>query len=261
MSELRGYRTGGTIHIIVNNQIGFTTSPSFSRSSPYPSDVAKMVAAPIFHVNGDDPEAVIHVAKLATEFRQEFGRDVVIDIFCYRRHGHNEGDEPAFTQPIMYRTIAQHPTTRQLYTERLITEGAMTAKQADQMIQDFNKQLEEDLEASKSYKPNKVDWLEGAWSGMEVAERGGARRGNTAVKKDELMTVGKAISAPPDDFNINRKLLRIMGQRQKMIETGEGIDWAMGEALAFGTLLYEAPACACLARTAGAEPSVSAIPS
>ncbi|MEM7122252.1 MAG: 2-oxoglutarate dehydrogenase E1 component [Pseudomonadota bacterium] len=239
MSELRGYRTGGTIHIIVNNQIGFTTSPSFSRSSPYPSDVAKMVAAPIFHVNGDDPEAVIHVARLAAEFRQEFGRDVVIDIFCYRRHGHNEGDEPAFTQPIMYRTIAQHPTTRQLYTERLISEGAMTAKQADQMIQDFNKQLEEDLEASKSYKPNKVDWLEGAWSGMEVAERDGARRGNTAVKKDELITVGKAISTPPDEFNTNRKLLRIMGQRQKMIETGEGIDWAMGEALAFGTLLYE----------------------
>ncbi len=239
MSELRGYRTGGTIHIIVNNQIGFTTSPSFSRSSPYPSDVAKMVAAPIFHVNGDDPEAVIHVARLAAEFRQEFGRDVVIDIFCYRRHGHNEGDEPAFTQPIMYRTIAQHPTTRQLYTERLISEGAMTAKQADQMIQDFNKQLEEDLEASKSYKPNKVDWLEGAWSGMEVAERDGARRGNTAVKKDELMTVGKAIATPPEDFNTNRKLLRIMGQRQKMIETGEGIDWAMAEALAFGTLLYE----------------------
>ena len=239
MSELRGYRTGGTIHIIVNNQIGFTTSPSFSRSSPYPSDVAKMVAAPIFHVNGDDPEAVLHVAKLAMKFRQEFGRDVVIDIFCYRRHGHNEGDEPAFTQPIMCRAIAQHPTTRQLYTERLIAEGVMTAKQADQMVQDFNTQLEQDLQASVGFKPNKVDWLEGVWSGLEVAERGGARRGKTAVTEQEVKTVGTAIATEPVDFNINRKLTRILDHRMKMVEAGEGFDWAMGEALAFGTLLYE----------------------
>jgi 2-oxoglutarate dehydrogenase E1 component len=239
MSELRGYRTGGTIHIIVNNQIGFTTSPSYSRSSPYPSDVAKMVAAPIFHANGDDPEAVLHAAKLAMKFRQEFGRDVVIDIFCYRRHGHNEGDEPAFTQPIMYRAIAQHPTTRQLYTERLIAEGVITAKQADEMVQDFNTRLEEDLQAAVGYKPNKVDWLEGVWSGLEVAERDGARRGKTAVSEEELKTVGLAIATPPEDFNINRKLTRILDQRKKMVETGEGFDWAMAEALAFGTLLYE----------------------
>jgi 2-oxoglutarate dehydrogenase E1 component len=198
-----------------------------------------MVAAPIFHVNGDDPEAVLHVAKLAMKFRQEFGRDVVIDIFCYRRHGHNEGDEPAFTQPIMYRAIAQHPTTRQLYTERLIAEGVMTAKQADQMVQDFNTQLEEDLQASVGYKPNKVDWLEGVWSGLEVAERDGARRGKTAVSEADLKTVGMAISTPPEDFNINRKLIRILDQRKAMVETGEGFDWAMAEALAFGTLLYE----------------------
>ena len=239
MSELRGYKTGGTIHIIVNNQIGFTTSPSFSRSSPYPSDVAKMVSAPIFHVNGDDPEAVVHVSKVAAKFRQEFGRDVVIDIFCYRRHGHNEGDEPAFTQPIMYRSIAQHPTTRQIYTERLISQGVITPKQADKMIQDFNKRLEKDLEAAQSYKPNKVDWLEGVWSGLEVAERDGARRGKTAVPRDELETVGRAIAAYPDDFNVHRKLQRILGQRREMVETGEGFDWAMGEALAFGTLVYE----------------------
>jgi 2-oxoglutarate dehydrogenase E1 component len=239
MSELRGHKTGGTIHIIVNNQIGFTTNPSFSRSSPYPSDVAKMVSAPIFHVNGDDPEAVVHVAKVAAKFRQEFGRDVVIDIFCYRRHGHNEGDEPAFTQPIMYRNIAKHPTTRQLYTERLVSEGVMTPKQADRMIQDFNGQLEKDLEASQGYKPNKVDWLEGKWSGLEVSERDGARRGMTAVPAEELKTVGHAIASYPDDVNVHRKLKRILNQRRAMIDDGEGIDWAMGEALAFGTLCYE----------------------
>ena len=239
MSELRGYRTGGTIHIIVNNQIGFTTSPRFSRSSPYPSDVAKMVSAPIFHVNGDDPEAVVHAAKLAAKFRQEFNRDVVLDIFCYRRHGHNEGDEPVFTQPVMYRTIAKHPTTRQLYTERLVDEGVLTPKEADRIIQDFNAQLEKALETSQSYKPNKVDWLEGVWSGLEVADRDGAHRGMTAVPMEELKTVGKAIASYPGDFNIHRKLKRILDQRSKMIESGEGIDWATAEALAFGTLCYE----------------------
>jgi 2-oxoglutarate dehydrogenase E1 component len=239
MSELRGHKTGGTIHIIVNNQIGFTTNPSFSRSSRYPSDVAKMVSAPIFHVNGDDPEAVVHVAKVAAKFRQEFGRDVVLDIFCYRRHGHNEGDEPAFTQPIMYRNIAKHPTTRQLYTERLISEGVITPKQADRMIQDFNAQLERDLEASQGYKPNKVDWLEGVWSGLEVSERDGARRGMTAVPAEELKTVGHAIASYPDDVNVHRKLKRILDQRRAMIDEGKGIDWSMGEALAFGTLVYE----------------------
>ncbi|MBT5433440.1 MAG: 2-oxoglutarate dehydrogenase E1 component [Rhodospirillaceae bacterium] len=239
MSELRGYRTGGTIHIIVNNQIGFTTSPRFSRSSPYPSDVAKMVSAPIFHVNGDDPEAVVHVSKLAAKFRQEFGRDVVIDIFCYRRHGHNEGDEPAFTQPIMYRTIAKHPTTRQLYTERLVAEGVITPVEADRMIQDFNARLEKDLEASQGYKPNKVDWLEGVWSGLEVSDRSGARRGMTAVPMEELKTVGAAISSYPETLNIHRKLKRILDQRKEMVESGQGIDWATAEALAFGTLLHE----------------------
>ncbi|MBC6439040.1 MAG: 2-oxoglutarate dehydrogenase E1 component [Rhodospirillales bacterium] len=239
MSELRGYRTGGTIHIIVNNQIGFTTSPRFSRSSPYPSDVAKMVSAPIFHVNGDDPEAVVHVSKLAMKFRQEFGRDVVIDIFCYRRHGHNEGDEPAFTQPLMYRTIAKHPTTKQLYTERLIAEGVITPREADQMIQDFNAHLDSDLEASQGYKINKVDRLEGVWSGLEVADRGGARRGKTAVPMEEFKAVGKAIASYPETLNVHSKLKRILDQRREMIESGKGIDWATAEALAFGTLCYE----------------------
>ncbi len=239
LSQLRGHRTGGTIHVIVNNQIGFTTSPRYSRSSPYPSDVAKMVQAPIFHVNGDDPEAVVHVAKLAVEFRQRFNRDVVIDMFCYRRHGHNEGDEPAFTQPLMYRKIAQHPTTRQLYTEKLIADGVINAKEAEALISEFNARLEDALAASKSYKPNKVDWLEGAWAGFKKAEKGGPRRGETGVSSDLLKEVGLAISARPEGVRIHRKLERFLDRRRHMIETGEGIDWATAEALAFGTLLVE----------------------
>ena len=239
LSELRGHRTGGTIHIIVNNQIGFTTSPKYSRSSPYPSDVAKMVQAPIFHVNGDDPEAVVHIARFAVEFRQRFNRDVVIDMICYRRHGHNEGDEPAFTQPQMYRRIAQHPTTRQLYTERLIADGVLTPKQAEGLIEEFNQGLEEALEASKSYRPNKADWLEGAWAGFEMAEAGGPRRGTTSVDIDVLKEVGLTICATPEGVNIHRKLERILGNRRRMIETGESIDWSTAEALAFGTLLVE----------------------
>ena len=239
LSQLRGHRTGGTIHVIVNNQIGFTTSPRFSRSSPYPSDVAKMVQAPIFHVNGDDPEAVVHVARLAIEFRQTFGRDVVIDMFCYRRHGHNEGDEPSFTQPLMYRRIAQHPTTRQLYTEKLIASGVLTAKQAEGLTGEFHAELDAALEASKSYKPNKVDWLEGVWSGFEKAKAVGPRRGQTAVGLDRLRAVGKAISAVPEGIAIHRKLARVLDSRRRMIDSGEGIDWSMGEALAFGTLLRE----------------------
>src|SRR5580704_7382914 len=162
LSDLKGYRTGGTIHIVVNNQIGFTTAPSFARSSPYPSDVAKSVQAPIFHVNGDDPEAVVEVARIAMEYRQAFKKDVVIDLFCYRRHGHNEGDEPAFTQPLMYRTIARHPTTRQLYAKRLVEAGVLRESDAEAMAADFTKRLEEQFAAAKSYRPNKADWLEGA---------------------------------------------------------------------------------------------------
>ncbi len=239
MSELRGHKTGGTIHLIVNNQIGFTTSPNFSRSSRYPSDVAKMVGAPIFHVNGDNPEAVAHVSRLAMKFRQEFGRDVVIDLFCYRRHGHNEADEPAFTQPIMYQAISKHPTTRQLYIDRLLEEKTLKPGESDAMARSFRDRLEDDFAASKSFKTNKIDWLEGVWSGLTVADRSGARRGETAVALDDLVTLGTAITSYPEDFNINRKLVRILDQRRAMISTGEGIDWAMAEALAFGSLCYE----------------------
>ena len=239
LSQLRGYRTDGTIHIIINNQIGFTTSPKYSRSSPYPSDVGKMIQAPIFHVNGDDPEAVVHVAKLAVEFRQQFNGDVIIDIFCYRRHGHNEGDEPAFTQPLMYHKIASHPTTRQLYTERLIADGTLSPREADALITTFNRRLETDLEASKSYRPNKADSMEGLWAKYERAPSEGPRRGETGVPLDLLKEVGLAIATAPDGFNVHRKLSRQLDTRRRLVESGEGIDWALAEALAFGSLLCE----------------------
>jgi 2-oxoglutarate dehydrogenase E1 component len=241
LSELKGYRTGGTIHLIINNQIGFTTSPAYSRSSPYPSDVAKMVQAPIFHVNGDDPEAVVHVARIATEFRQEFKRDVVIDMFCYRRFGHNEADEPSFTQPIMYRTIAKHPTTRELYSERLVSEGVITAEDADQFVASFRGRLEDAFAAATTYKPNKADWLFGRWAGLKtlIGEEE-LRDEATSVSLEMLREVGHAISAPPPGgFKANSKILRLLEAKRRMIDDGEGIDWATGEALAFGTLLTE----------------------
>ncbi len=237
LSELRGYRTGGTIHLIVNNQIGFTTSPRHSRSSPYPSDVAKIVQAPILHVNADDPEAVVHAAQIATEFRQTFGKDVVIDMFCYRRHGHNEGDEPKFTQPRMYRRIEEHPTTRQLYTERLVANGDLKVRDADRMVNEFHARLETALEQSRHYKPQKAEWLEGEWAGIEAVDD--EPQGETAVELDRLRAVGLAISLPPGDFEVHPKILRQLDAKRAMIEAGGNIDWATAEALAFGTLLLE----------------------
>jgi 2-oxoglutarate dehydrogenase E1 component len=238
LSELRGYRTGGTIHFIVNNQIGFTTSPSFSRSSPYPSDVAKVVQAPIFHVNGDDPEAVVHVAKVATEFRQKFKKDVVVDMFCYRRHGHNEADEPSFTQPMMYRVIGKHPTTRQIYAKRLAAEGVMTEAESEAVVAKFHDRLEAEFEGAGSYSPNKADWLEGRWSGLGTAD-GEDHRGDTAVTIDRLKEIGRKLSEVPAEFNLHRTLKRILEQRRAAIEAGAGIDWANAEALAFGSLCTE----------------------
>jgi len=237
LSQLRGYRTGGTIHIIVNNQIGFTTSPNFSRSSPYPSDMAKMVQAPIFHVNGDDPEAVVHCCKVATEFRQEFGKDVVIDMFCYRRYGHNESDEPAFTQPLMYKAISGHPTTREIYARKLVEEGLLNDKEAEAHTTDFNTMLEEEFE-QKNYRPNAADWLQGRWAGFEVAG-GDVRRGQTAVSMNQLKKIGKILTTIPDGFEMHRTLRRLIGNKEKMLESGQDIDWATAEALAFGTLVDE----------------------
>jgi len=237
-SALRGYRTGGTIHIIINNQIGFTTSPSFSRSSPYPTDVAKMVMAPIFHVNGDDPEAVVHVARIATEFRQAFGTDVVIDMFCYRRFGHNEGDEPAFTQPLMYDAIGTHPSTRDLYAQQLIDEGLIDKAAAQKVIDDRIAYLDAEFDAGTNYLPNKADWLEGYWSGM-VTAHGDDRRGETAVDLDILRQIGASMTSLPDDMTLNKKLIRIINARADNIKKGSGIDWATAEHLAFGSILIE----------------------
>ncbi len=238
LSELKGYRTGGTIHFIINNQIGFTTSPSYSRSSPYCSDLAKGIQAPIFHVNGDDPEAVVYVAGLAMEFRQRFKKEVVVDMFCYRRFGHNESDEPAFTQPLMYRAIANQPPVRQVYAEQLIAEGVIAREEADEMVASYRRRLEGAFEAAGSYRPNKADWLEGAWTGIEVA-RGGARRGATAVPLKTLREVGHKLTEVPESFHVHPKITRLFEAKRKTMESGEGIDWATAEALAFGTLLAE----------------------
>ncbi|MGF1606451.1 MAG: 2-oxoglutarate dehydrogenase E1 component [Rhodothalassiaceae bacterium] len=241
-SNLRGYRTGGTIHFIVNNQIGFTTSPIYSRSSPYPSDVAKMVQAPIFHVNGDDPEAVVFVTKLATEFRQRFKKDVVIDMFCYRRFGHNESDEPSFTQPLMYAAIKKHPSVIELYTRRLIEEGVVTQDEIDQRAREFIATLEEEMDIAEGYKPNKADWLEGRWSGMKrpvIEDRPSARRADTGVDDVTLREIGDSLCTLPDTFHPHRTLSRILNAKSQMFQTGENFDWATAEALAFGSLLKD----------------------
>ncbi|TCD15935.1 2-oxoglutarate dehydrogenase E1 component [Oricola cellulosilytica] len=240
LSALRGHRVGGTLHVIINNQIGFTTNPRFSRSSPYPSDVAKMIEAPIFHCNGDDPEAVVYAAKVATEFRMLFHKPVVIDMFCYRRFGHNEGDEPAFTQPIMYKKIRAHRSTAQIYSDQLISEGLVTIDEYEKMKSDWREHLEVEFEAGDSYKPNKADWLDGKWSGLSKADNQDERRpGKTAVSMKLLKEVGKKLTVVPEGYNAHKTVKRFMDNRAKMIETGEGIDWATAEALAFGSLVQE----------------------
>src|SRR5271170_5505425 len=238
LSELTGYCTGGTIHIIVNNQIGFTTAPSAARSSPYPSDVAKGAQAPIFHVNGDDPEAVVEVARIATEYRQEFKKDVVIDLFCYRRQGHNEGDEPAFTQPLMYRAIARHPTTRQIYAARLVAEGVLGEGEPEAMAARFVSRLETEFEAAKSYRPNKADWLEGAWAGLEPAPHDDCRA-DTAVDAKMLRELGRGLVTVPEGFRLNPKIARQLDAKRAAIASGNGIDWATGEELAIASLCAE----------------------
>ncbi|UGY06550.1 2-oxoglutarate dehydrogenase E1 component [Bradyrhizobium quebecense] len=240
LSDLKGYRTGGSLHFIVNNQIGFTTYPRYSRSSPYPSDVAKMIDAPIFHVNGDDPEAVVFAAKVAIEFRQKFHKPVVIDMFCYRRHGHNEGDEPAFTQPVMYKKIASHPSTLEIYAKRLVADGVLTEGEVEKAKADWRARLDAELEAGSGYKPNKADWLDGKWAGFKSADQEeDARRGVTGVDVAVLKEIGRKITKVPDGFRAHRTIQRFLDNRAKAIDTGVGIDWATGEALAFCTLLQE----------------------
>ena len=238
LSGLVGHRTGGTIHVVVNNQIGFTTAPHFSRSSPYPTDIALMVEAPIFHVNGDDPEAVVHAAKVATEFRQKFQKDVVIDIFCYRRYGHNEGDEPMFTNPLMYNQIKRQKTTLSLYSERLVKDGLIPEGEVEDMKAAFQAKMNEEFEAGKDYKPNKADWLDGRWSHLD--RRGEEyQRGETSISAQTLADIGTALSRVPDGFPLHKTVARMLETKKKMFAAGEGFDWATGEALAFGSLLCE----------------------
>ncbi|PZO81858.1 MAG: 2-oxoglutarate dehydrogenase E1 component [Mesorhizobium amorphae] len=240
LSGLRGHRVAGTLHVIINNQIGFTTNPRFSRSSPYPSDVAKMIEAPIFHVNGDDPEAVVYAAKIATEFRMKFHKPVVVDMLCYRRFGHNEGDEPAFTQPLMYRTIRAHQTTVQIYAAKLIGEGLVSQEEVDKMRADWRAHLEAEWEVGQAYKPNKADWLDGAWTGLRSADaQDELRRGKTAVPAKTLKEIGRKLTEVPEGFEVHKTIGRFLDNRRQAIETGEGIDWATGEALAFGSILLD----------------------
>ena len=238
MSGLTGHNIGGTIHIIVNNQIGFTTQPEFSRSSPYPSEVAKMVQAPIFHVNGDDPEAVTYCAKVATEYRQKFKRDVVLDIFCYRKYGHNEGDEPSFTQPLMYKKIKEHPSTLQKFADRLISEKVLTKEEFEDEKNAYQKRLDEEFEASKSYISNEHDWFTGVWSKF-TTELGHDRRGDTGIEIEKIKNLGKKLAHIPEGFNAHKTISRIYDARSKMFETGKDFDWAMAETLAFATLVDE----------------------
>lgn len=237
-SALRGYRTGGTMHMIINNQIGFTTDPAFSRSSPYPTDVAKMVMAPIFHVNCDDVEAVVHVCRIATEFRQQFRSDVVLDLICYRRFGHNEGDEPLFTQPLMYSKIKSHPSVRKIYGDKLIAEGSTTKEEAQKVIDDNLAYLDAEFEAGTSYKPNKADSMEGQWSDLSAGDKKG-QKAKTSMTKDQFDLIAKTMTTVPADFTIHSKLQRVIDGRMAALKDGKNIDWATAEQLAFGSLLLD----------------------
>ena len=237
MSGLPGHNIGGTIHIIVNNQIGFTTAPRFARSSPYPSDVAKTAQAPIFHVNGDDPEAVVHCAKIATEYRQKFNRDVVIDMVCYRRFGHNEGDEPSFTQPMMYKKIRSHPTTLNIYGKKLSKEGLTSSEDLESKKINFKNFLEKEFETSKNYK-SELKWFEGAWSRFKPG-LGKDKRGISGVNKDKILEVGKKITSIPNNFNVHKTIKKIFNHRYEIFEKDKLVDWSTAESIAFGTLLVE----------------------
>ena len=241
LSGVPGYDTGGCLHFIINNQIGFTTSPKFARSSPYPSDVAKGVQAPILHVNGDDPEAVTFACKLAVEYRQTFGRDVVIDMWCYRRFGHNEGDEPKFTQPLMYDEIRKHPKVSVHYENRLIAEGIIDEGYRSTLNEEFVAHLEDEFQAAKSYKANEADWFGGRWAGLnKPADDETARRNvDTAIEPKMFDSLGRALTEVPDDLEIHKTLGRVLKAKGAMFETGEGFDWATAEALAFGSLVME----------------------
>ena len=237
MSGLPGHNTGGTVHIIVNNQIGFTTSPRFARSSPHPSDIAKMVEAPIIHVNGDNPEAVVYGARIATEFRLKFNRDVVIDLVCYRRFGHNEGDEPSFTQPLMYKKIRSHPSTIKIYGEKLVNEGIISKNELEDQINKLKNLLDDQFKNAKDYKP-KIEWFEGSWSRYKP-EKGKDKRGVTGANINILSNISDKINTIPEEINIHKTIRKILENRKQRVHQGYDIDWSTAEALAFGSLLEE----------------------
>ncbi len=237
MSGLPGHNTGGTIHIIVNNQIGFTTSPRFARSSPHPSDIAKMVEAPIIHVNGDDPEAVVYGSRIATEFRLKFNRDVVLDLVCYRRFGHNEGDEPSFTQPLMYKKIRSHPSAAKIYGSKLIDEDLLSQNDLNNQIKKFKTLLDDQFKTAKDYKP-KIEWFEGAWSSYKP-KKGKDKKGITGADPDFLRNISDKINIIPDEINVHKTITKIFQNRKKTIDQGSNIDWSSAESLAFGSLLDE----------------------
>ncbi len=238
MSQLRGFRTGGTIHFVINNQIGFTTVPHYGRSAPYCTEIAKIIQAPIFHVNGDDVESVVHVCRLAVEYRNKFKTDVVVDMFCYRRSGHNEMDLPEFTQPLMYQKIKEQKTTLKLYEEKLVEENILKDSEIKKEEEEYRKILEEEFSLSNSYKPNKADWLEGSWKGLSTASFD-ERRGQTSVNVEDLISIAKEIYEIPNDFNVHKKIKKIFEDRLNSVVNNVGIDWATAESLAFATLLAE----------------------
>ena len=240
-SGIRGYNTGGCVHFVINNQVGFTTSPQFARSSPYPSDVAKGVQAPVFHVNGDDPEAVTFATKMAIEYRQRFHRDVVIDMWCYRRFGHNEGDEPGFTQPLMYKAIRSHAAVSKIYGQKLIEQKVVDQAWIDDNVKQYTTLLEGEFEAGASYRPNKADWFAGRWSGLHApADAETARRNvETGIDRKLFDSLGRTLTTVPEDLTVHKTLGRVLEAKRQMFSTGEGFDWATGEALAFGSLLSE----------------------
>ncbi len=237
MSGLPGHNTGGTIHIIVNNQIGFTTSPRFARSSPYPSDIAKMVDAPIIHANGDDAEAVVYATRIATEFRLKFNRDVVVDLICYRRFGHNEGDEPSFTQPLMYKKIRSHPSPVEVYGNKLINEKTINNDELAELIKKFKDLLDDQFKNAKDYKP-KIEWFEGTWSAYKPI-KGKDKRGVTGADTKKLLQISERINTVSDKLNLHKTIIKILNLRKETINKGTNIDWSSAEALAFGSLLEE----------------------
>ena len=239
MSQLNGYRIGGLIHFIINNQIGFTTSPQYSRSAPYSSEIGKIVQSPIFHVNGDDPEAVVLASRAATEFRNTFKKDTMVDMFCYRKHGHNEGDEPSFTQPLMYETIKKKKSVASIYANKLLEQEVVNQKQIDYLKDQIWSDLEKKFEKAKNYKLKTKLWMGGQWSGLSRAPKDPLRRGKTSESEKSLKDTGIKITNIPGNFNLHPKLQKFNNARIKAIKTGKGIDWSFAEALAIGSLLKE----------------------